>query len=215
MAMAAGGPGLIGSNGGYFGLTPFDSWVVVSDDGREWTRIDSPLFTKSELRGFAQFLGRLYAVGSRSADDDINAIAPTAWLSTDGGATWTASELPVSDRFHQSHAGDVATTGRDLVAVGVGYGHDFAAGVVAWTTSDGSTWSYVDLASGATATDVATVDAGFIVVAEDAGMWTSPDGRAWTALSVPGSFAPSVVGGAGDEMVAFSGTVLWRGTVDD
>jgi len=106
------------------------------------------------------------------------------WRSTDG-SVWS----PVADQFAAfdgSEVIDIARAGDGLVAIGRVGGGPHSAASLAWTSSDGSSWTRVDdeaLAGGLTNAVVAS-SSGLLAVGSDANelaavAWSSPDGRTW------------------------------------
>lgn len=82
----------------------------------------------------------LVAAGRGFVDEETDVAPPDAiWTSTDGGATWTATELGI--------VADIAVTPDGFAAVGVEFDNsdpDFnkTQGIL-WTSSDGLTWTEV------------------------------------------------------------------------
>lgn len=140
---------------------PVDGWLTILrtvDGGLNWIRVPADVQPPSPKGEYA------FAASGTSI-----ALAPpaTAWIvtggsvsrllrSTDGGASWTASALPLGDGSEAAGAFSVATLdGVHGIAVGGDYTKpDLSAGHYARTTNGGRTWS-------APGTDAAESPAGY------------------------------------------------------
>ncbi len=150
-----------------------------------------------------------------------------SWRSTDGGATWALTDPGEGDdTFMNAVAADPGGT---LVAVG----RD-GASAAAWTsTDDGRSWTRATSASfddpaHLRMNAVASVPGGFLaggaagpdIGRQDARLWSSPDGLAWTAVALPDAADARVTGiaAAGGRLVAVgtrgterepAGSIVW------
>ena len=122
--------------------------VWASPDGIHWDRGTGVTGTGGlgwPIASIVAVGGRLVAVGTREiGDDQGTAYVPGAWISDDGGRTWTVS--PVADAIATTGgsggAFDVATDGAGVVVVGYVDSPDGATSAAAWRSSDqGATWT--------------------------------------------------------------------------
>jgi hypothetical protein len=211
LSVAVGGPGLVAvgldESGG-----DRDAAVWTSPDGITWSHVrhdEAVLGGTGHQNMFGVAVGGqgLVAVGVDGSGGDRDA---AVWTSPDGFA-WTRVS---GDEAVFGGAGDqemmsVAVGGPGLVAVGSdGSGGDFDAAV--WTSPDGFAWTRVsgdeEVFGGAGIQAMASVAVGgpgLVAVGldesgdEDAAVWTSPDGVAWTRVSGD----EAVFGGAGNQMM--------------
>lgn len=207
---------------GYADKTPT---VWRSPDGHTWASqalpgtVPTVVNLQSGLSIVAGPRGHLVAIGSLAVRDD--ATAPTAWLSTDSGATWRAATMPTIGGSAEVRG--VVYTGHDYVAVGTTGFDPHAPGLVL-TSTDGRMWKRDDTAavSVAGAFRAVTVSAGVVVasaldlnaVDRDgptcAAAWTrGGDGR-WTSASLGCHRVPEVLSALPDgRLVGAAGTTLF------
>jgi hypothetical protein len=113
--------------------------VRTSSDGLTWQEVGA---LEEGIWVFdIEHRGDTFVAGGRGFVDEETGIAPTdaIWTSTDGGVTWTATELGV--------VADIAATPDGFAAVGVEFDNsdpDFnkTQGIL-WTSLDGLTWTEV------------------------------------------------------------------------
>jgi hypothetical protein len=196
--VTTGGPGLVAASlgrGCYTTQAGNLAPIWTSTDGITWTRAPSdPDFDGAWLRAIATGGPGFVAVGSRRA-------GPQAWYSADG-TTWELASVPsppvdvgIDDDHADAWMQDVAISGDVLVAVGeIGTSCGQNCGryePVAWTSTDGMTWTEVDLPIPATRVTIG--GDGFVAVGnalcdfpECVGgptVWTSSDGVHWREVS--------------------------------
>lgn len=203
-AIVAAGPGLVAAGADYVGITPFDSWIAVSDDGVTWEQT-SAVFDSTEIISLAVRDDRIVAVGVEFTDG--GGVAGSVFSSDDGGVTWSAASLPDAAGDGPEFLYEVVATVDGFVAVGNG-----PVGASAWLSADGETWERIEIAASASiARALALVDGGFVavgnVVGHDIGpgySWTSVDARTWedgTEFS-PGTVMILAADGDGSTVVA-------------
>ena len=148
------------------------------------------------------------------------------WTSADGGEWQPIPDDPAA--FADAEVRAIAPLGDGLVAVGVVGTAQAPTGAVAWTSTDGRSWSRVDdpvFVGGVAVAVAAAPFGGLVAVGSDVGRreavaWTSPDGRHWTrAPSEPSRLWPggyawmTDVVSIGDDLVAIGvDQGLQRGT---
>jgi hypothetical protein len=131
----------VGHTWGDGGGGPSTASAWLSDDtGASWRRIALEAFMSAPTSSASDIAvrddGTLVAVGS-SMEDGSNGI-PTAWISTDGGATWRVENMGANGA-----ATAVAETSRGLVAVGDSRLYN-PGPVLSYTSGDGIRWSTTD-----------------------------------------------------------------------
>jgi hypothetical protein len=182
------GDNIIGVGWNYGGLTPFDSWVALSDDGRTWRRIDPEAMQLSRVDAIATAGNRLIAVGSRSVEGGTGESAAFAWVSDDEGASWRPIPLASFGGAPTSFARDVVVRqDGSVVAVGASIDDPSKGIPTAWISTDGGeTWRVENMGAGGAATAVAANDRGIIAVGGTApynpgpvASYTSDDGILW------------------------------------
>jgi hypothetical protein len=216
--------GIIGTAGDYVGTTPFDSWIVLSGDGSEWRRVNSELFTDSQIIDFVVVGERVIASGWRSTAATALQPAPTAWISDDGGQTWSAHALPVPDGWIGAHAFEIAHVGDSVVVAGYLVSTDVGlVRPVAWVSTDTVSWSHTQLGSDAVARAVAGVGGGAIVAGHASAdqivgfeiAWTSGNLAAWDEHQAFVGGGLSVIASEGRGTVILMGgegdVPIWRG----
>lgn len=191
-----------------------------SADGVAWTRAAAGLPSgSSEVRGIAVAgSGTAVAVGIYG---DERRGAAAVWRSTDGGATWQSVTSPT---FADGRM--LAAVAGSLGVVAVGETTD-QAGAMAWTSTDGLSWSLAPvqpaLSNGGfqmVMTAVAWDGAGFDAAGwkSDAGngsavVWRSKDGRDWMRLPQDDSFSGAGMGAIlATPRVFAGGTMGWPDT---
>jgi hypothetical protein len=192
------------------------------DQGATWTRVESDSFagqaTDARMRDLeAGPNGVLVAVGLEVIGNDTNG---AAWVSSDGGVTWTQDTLdgPQLGGAGEQNIATVVAGGPGFVAVGED-GDD--AGI--WTSTDGTRWRQ-EIASAEGADNgvqalifVVPTATGFTAVGNesgpegiDAAVWTSENGIVWDRLP-----DASFEGPADDKMfgaACFSGRLVGVGS---
>lgn len=159
----------------------------TSGDGAAWMRHDASVLVPDgapeRMTSIAAGLDGFVAGGS--AGLELLDRQARFWTSPDG-ATWT----PVADdliTFANAEVRSIVALDAGFVAVGVVGSVQESTGAVAWTSSDGRTWSRVDDPAFAGGVAVSVIQApfgGLVAVGSDlerrnAVAWTSPDGQAW------------------------------------
>ena len=189
--LAVGGPGYVG-----VGLVSDDGYTArgqmwSSADGRKWTVVDSAALTGS-LNDIIDGDGILVAVGG-------NETAGLAFVSADGGATWTAA--PEREALQGAEMPSVTFRSGTFVATEVVGPRDFRLATQAiWRSSDGLHWTLALRGEpGQQIRQVVPSDAGFVAIGGDfpshgwqydpaapnpprdtVQLWFSADGEAWT-----------------------------------
>jgi hypothetical protein len=114
----------------------------TSPDGRNWNHVSLPLpvgATRAVLQHVASHGRTVVAVGTALITTGLQ--LPFAASSTDGGATWTESALPVPSG--RAFVTALAAAGRGLVATGTFGSTPGHLDVVVWTSADGAAWTAV------------------------------------------------------------------------
>ena len=132
---------------GVVGPPPPPVWT--SSDGLHWVRADGGMDTGgpgSPVASIVSVGGRLVAVGTHqiTTDQGPAASVPGAWISDDGGRTWTLSRVADDIATSGGSGGlfDIAAAGSDLVAIGHIDPRDGGTSGAAWWSSDrGATWT--------------------------------------------------------------------------
>ncbi len=193
------------------------SWA--STDGRTWSlapagpALAGPAAATAMVAVVA--FGDGFVAAGRSDDPAAGRTAAAVWLSADG-LTW--QRIVAGDAFAGARVVGLAASGGRLVAVGTA-GPEQAPSL-AWTSSDGRTWTRVadPALAGGVVRAVAAGGPGFVAVgaaaADDRALaWTSPDGATWAAVPDGPAFEN---GGAAIRMLGVSGSpgglaaVGWR-----
>ena len=179
------------SGGSSMPATPSERWIQI--------RLRDPAtFDRVELRAVAAGASGYVAVGDTSGAAAHGENSVPVWFSTDG-STW--SRVPSSTAPGSVSLWDITPGGPGYVAVGVGPN----GGPAAWFSSNGTNWTQatVDPAPRGSVDamfHVIGTSFGFIATGRthgtDAFVWTSIDGKTWTA--VPDE---SVFGGAGQQEI--------------
>lgn len=195
--------------------------VLVSSDGRAWTRVRDaePSLEGAVLRDVAVVGEELVAVGSLRGE-------PAAWASSDA-IRWTPMSFsgPTDARTLGLLEGIVVSPDGTVVAVG------FAAGSSGiWTLTEGSFTPAQGLrpipAGDQVLTDVASTTVGLVAGGNDADgrpvIWRSDDAQAWVRSDLPaGGRGASVaaVGEVAGRLVAVGydgdGARMWTAADDD
>ena len=171
--------------------------VLVSPDGREWTRVDEaePSLQGAVLRDVAVVGERLVAVGSLKGE-------PAAWASSDG-VRWTpiSITMPADARTLGVLDGIAVSPNGAVVAVG------FAAGSSGiWALAEGSFTPVQGLhplpAGGQVLADVASTAVGLVAGGNDADgrpvIWRSDDAQAWVRSDPPSDGRGASVAAVGE-----------------
>jgi hypothetical protein len=160
----------------------------TSADGVAWQERSVPLLGGS---GIAERMTTVVAsrdgfIGGGSAGPELFDRHARFWTSADG-AEWAT--VPDDARaFDNAEVRAMTPLGDGFVAVGVVGPAQHPTGTVAWTSTDGTSWTRVDDPSFADGIAVAVAPApfgGLVAVGSDVGRreavaWTSADGRRWT-----------------------------------
>jgi hypothetical protein len=188
--------------------------IWTSRDGLTWQRKMAAQLGLTALGATAQ--GIVYAA-AHGPDTVISGgvvgggNVSAAWLSTDGGSTWTVVTIPADHGAGASVSG-LGFDGSGLVAVRPGQGANGGADGVAYFSPNGQDWQYagtVDAAGGWSPNVVKGSTNGFVVTG------TTTAGRivAYTSTGTGGTWLPTgSLGEAGAESVA-SATVGAGGAV--
>jgi hypothetical protein len=134
------------------------------------------------------------------------------WRSTNGGTTWSAVTVPVSNGATVTAVG-LAATAHGFVAVRHGRG---GAGAVVFTSANGAAWKFAAIVTGqggaaVTVTGVDGGPAGAVITGSSGGnvlAFTSADGTAWRP---DGALASSTVGTVSGVAVTTGGAVVAAG----
>jgi hypothetical protein len=111
----------------------------TSPDGTTWTREDLPVpagYARTVLQHVASNGRTVVAAGAALTRDGRT--LPFAAVSSDGGATWAQSTLPVPSG--QAAVTALAATGKGFTATGTFGGTQGHQDVVVWTSATGSGW---------------------------------------------------------------------------
>ena len=188
--------------------------IWTSRDGLTWQRKTAAQLGLTAPGGTAQ--GIVYAAvhgrdtlisGGVVGGGNVSA----AWLSTDGGSTWTAVTIP-ADHGAAASLGGLGSDGSGLVAVRPGQGANGGADGVAFFSPNGQDWQYagtVDAAGGWSPHVVKGITNGFVVT----GTTTAGQIVAYTSTGTGGTWLPTgSLGDTGAESVP-SATVGAGGAV--
>ena len=150
MSVTRGGPGLVAVGGD----RDSSAAVWTSPDGLTWTRVpdDEAVFGgqgNQHMSGVTIGGPGLVAVGEDWADTETGGGRAAVWTSPDG-VTWTRvadDEAVFSVAGRNTSMGQVATLGSTLVATGIALDptSNGAHEPLAWSSTDGVTWSVMDL----------------------------------------------------------------------
>ena len=187
----------------------------TSTNGTDWQRAQQPSFP-------AQATGLLSQVGG-GKDGFVSILSGpegATLVTTRDGSTWDVRTSTIAGSDPSTGVADVVAGGPGYVAVGsTGSPSDAAA----WTSSDGNRWTRsnsADLggerfqsASTAAVTEFGLVAAGSTNTGqtEDAAVWTSPDGKAWTLVSKDAAVFGGPTGEGIDRLTNSNGTLLAAG----
>ena len=188
--------------------------IWTSRDGLTWQRKTATQLGLTALGGTAQ--GIVYAA-AHGPDTVISGgvvgggNVSAAWLSTDGGSTWTAVTIP-ADHGAGASVGGLGSDGSGLIAVRPGQGANGSPDGVAYFSPNGHDWQYagtVDAAGGWSPNVVKGSTNGFVVT----GKTTAARIVAYTSTGTGGTWLPTgSLGDASAESVA-SATVGAGGAV--
>jgi hypothetical protein len=208
----------VGSDGGVVAVGRSGSAPLAwtSSDGRSWQSHPVAILGDGRVaeRMTTVIATRDGYLAGGSLGPELSDRHARFWRSTNG-TTWT----PVTDdphAFANAEVRAIASFGAGYVAVGSLGSVQRIAGSVAWTSTDGLTWTRIDDPALQTGRAVALVEApfrGLVAVGSDligheAFAWVSPDGRSWSlAPSEPsrqfnGSILMTDVTVVGDELIA-------------
>jgi hypothetical protein len=171
--------------------------IWTSRDGLTWQRKTAAQLGLTALGATAQ--GIVYAA-AHGPDTVISGgvvgggNVSAAWLSTDGGSTWTAVTIPADHGAGASVSG-LGFDGSGLVAVRPGQGANGGADGVAYFSPNGQDWQYagtVDAAGGWSPNVVKGSTNGFVVT----GTTTAGQIVAYTSTGTGGTWLPT--GSLGD-----------------
>jgi hypothetical protein len=181
------------------GIAPVSAIVWTSTDGLRWTRVpDQAAFSKAAITSVTRLGSTFVAVG-------LAVRRAVVWTSTNG-TTWT--RVPDAPLFHPRSSTPGSwiqmtgvTAGNGIV---VAIGMDAASlcqdacgrSVRAWWSTDGKTWTKGtgDSFAEGQAFSVNATPSGFIATGPsgsdscNGGIWTSPDGRAWSCVASDAGF---------------------------
>lgn len=156
----ADGTWIVTSNGGTVGFTSVD-------DGETWT-------TRTLAATSGQWLDLAYGDGNWVAVDYAFAGTTRAIYSTDDGATWNPSTLPLGRWFRIAYGNGTFVAVREQVG-------DQAA----YSTNGGVTWTATTLPSSQDTWRAIAYGAGlFVVLCNGTATATSPDGVSWTQRTI-------------------------------
>lgn len=190
-----------------------DAPLWISVDGGPWQPWEPGTMSRATVTGLTVGGPGFVAVGY----DDRGG---RAWTSPDG-RTWIAAE-PAA--FERGRLLAVAATPAGLVAVGWTTDAAERTTPVAWTSSDGSTWTRIRVDPSVRDGRLAAVAAspyGIVAVGgttDGSAAWTSDDGRSWRQVdAAPTADVPALAAiGVHDERVIVAGTgrdgpAIWSG----
>ncbi len=216
------------------GESGYSAGTWYSRDLKTWKLSDGGDLTGTKaanrwMRGVVAAASGYVAVGglSDSSVKDAPRGRPAVWTSPDG-ATWSLRQLTPPAGAQEGWFDKVAVKGGVLVASGT-VTTNSGRSAFAYTSSDGgATWQEVQLPPAGPADAETVVTAltatpkGFVLAGttgssgrEDVALWTSADGRSWTALTPHGTG----LSGRGDQwltsMTALGGDLLAVGVTAD
>ena len=196
--------------------------VWTSSNGVTWRRLGAAqlhLAADGTVAGitFAAVSGKsavISGIVTRTVRGSITARAAGAWRSTDGGATWTAVTIPVSNGAENAVAG-LAATATGFVAIRPGRSGRAGADAVAYVSADGAGWNFAATLTSQGGLSVGAVDggpAGAVVTGQSGGAtvaFTSVNGTSWRSAGTLASAAGQAISGVA---VASGGAVVAAGT---
>lgn len=178
---------------------PARSFVWLSQDGYVWRAADGARLDGALMRSVSTAPAGFVAVGFTGSTNRV-------WRSADGLRWEVATEVPENDEATM-YAVSRGNARVGLVAVGSTPHGPSHRGAI-WTSADGSSWSRVPDATmfaQASIEDVVVfrdrlyavgfVSTTTVGVSPNAAVWSSDDGRTWTAV-------PRIDGAAGSQMTA-------------
>lgn len=225
--------GVIANAGGFVavgdtGSTPDAATAWTSPDGMTWTKRSMPPnpVGSSHVSGLVAGGPGLVAIGSITTSLAAGGDAALVWTSSDGGITWTATELPQPTGSQVPFGAEAIASGPDRIVI-LGACEPVAPGPACprsrflWQSTDGRDWRVVEFPEqDVSLSTVVAGGSGFLIggarnasASGDAAIWTSPDGRSWASVGdlpdgagVPGEPLPvNAIGVGPDRIIALSG----------
>lgn len=196
--------------------------VWTSSNGVTWRRLGAAqlhLAAGGTVAGitFAATSGKsavISGIVTRTVRGNVTARTPGEWRSTDGGATWAAVTIPVSNGAENAVAG-LAATATGFVAIRPGQSRRAGADAVAYVSADGARWKFAATLTGHGGLGVGVVNggpAGAVVTGQSGGAtvaFTSVDGTSWRPAGTLASATGQAISGVA---VASGGAVVAAGT---
>jgi hypothetical protein len=166
--------------------------VWTSSNGVTWRRLGAAqlhLAAGGTVAGitFAAVSGKSAVISgtvTRTVRGNVTDRVPGAWRSTDGGATWTAVTIPVSNDAENAIVG-LATTATGFVAIRPGLSGRAGPDAVAYVSADGADWKFAATLTRRGGLSVGVVNggpAGAVVTGQSGGAtvaFTSVNGASW------------------------------------
>jgi hypothetical protein len=182
----------------------------LSDDATTWRPAAdlpaAPDGTFSHL-GHVVWTGAQYVAAGISGTQGSDLVVTAVWTSADGEAWRQVAEL-------DGIVLELLAGGPGLVVVGTRNGDTHFNGAVAWSSTDGLTWTEAEVpnATDAAMADVVAFDGGFIAAGArgderehlDAAVWQSNDGVEWTEVEPD----PGLSGQAISELTVAGGRLV-------
>lgn len=160
---------LVATENGYVAVGHRDGEAIAwtSTDGARWEALGLSAQGTSALALTAGPDGRVVAVG-------VDRRVPTAWTSTDAGATWTIARMPEAGDGPQLWS--VIHNGQEYVALG-GVDGNLRGGALVYTSPDGMQWTRREVPSDVHLLRTAVVlpDGSVLTVAADGSRAERPD----------------------------------------
>jgi hypothetical protein len=189
--------------------------IWTSANGVTWRRLGAAQLHLTATGGTAGALTSAAANGAATviAGAVAGGRSSGVWRSTNGGTTWSAVTVPVSNGASATAVG-LAATARGFVAVRPGRG---GANAVVFTSAAGAAWKFAATVTGQggaplIVTGVDGGQAGAVITGSSGGnvlAFTSADGAAWRP---DGALASSTVGTVSGVAVTTGGAVVAAGS---